>query len=180
MPFYFLALFCALASYAFIAYIVRSPFGIALQGIRENPRRMESLGFNVVAHRVSAYVMAGFIAGFDHDDENSGSDGARARSTRSSSNGSRPRRRRADPAAAARAAAEHVLALTGREFEGVVSVEQTDDGWRIGVELVETRRIPDTADILAVYEVETDHSGELCGLRRVRRYARGQLQQGGR
>ena len=62
MPFYFLALTCAVAGYAFIAYIVRSPFGIALQGIRENPRRMESLGFNVVAHRVSAYVMAGFIA----------------------------------------------------------------------------------------------------------------------
>ena len=114
------------------------------------------------------------------DDDKSGSDGTRARSSRSSSNGSRPRRRRGDPAAAARAAAEHVLALTGREFEGVVSVEQTDDGWRIGVELVETRRIPDTADILAVYEVETDHSGGLCGLRRVHRYARGQLQQGGR
>jgi hypothetical protein len=114
------------------------------------------------------------------DDESSGSDGARARSARPSSNGARPRRRRSDPAAAARAAAEQVLALTGREFEGVVSVERTDDGWRVGVELVETRRIPDTADILAVYEVETDDTGGLRGLRRVRRYARGQLQQGGR
>ena len=62
VPFYFLALACAFASYTFIAYVVRSPFGIALQGIRENPRRMASLGFNVVAHRVCAYVMAGFIA----------------------------------------------------------------------------------------------------------------------
>jgi branched-chain amino acid transport system permease protein len=62
LPFYFLTLFCALASYSFISYVVRSPFGVALQGIRENPRRMESLGFNVVAHRVAAYVVAGFIA----------------------------------------------------------------------------------------------------------------------
>ena len=62
VPFYILSLTCALAGYAFIAYIVRSPFGIALQGIRENPRRMESLGFNVVAHRVTAYVLAGLIA----------------------------------------------------------------------------------------------------------------------
>jgi branched-chain amino acid transport system permease protein len=54
LPIYFLTLACALASYVFISYIVRSPFGIALQGIRENPRRMESLGFNVVAHRVAA------------------------------------------------------------------------------------------------------------------------------
>ena len=62
LPIYFLMLVCALASYVFISYIVRSPFGIALQGIRENPRRMESLGFNVVAHRVAAYVVAGAIA----------------------------------------------------------------------------------------------------------------------
>ncbi len=62
IPFYMLALACALASYAFIAYVVRSPFGVALQGIRENPRRMESLGFNVVAHRVAAYVLAGVLA----------------------------------------------------------------------------------------------------------------------
>ena len=62
VPFYSVALVCALAGYALVAYIVRSPFGIALQGIRDNPRRMESLGFNVVAHRVAAYVIAGFIA----------------------------------------------------------------------------------------------------------------------
>jgi branched-chain amino acid transport system permease protein len=62
LPIYFLTLVCALAGYVFISYIVRSPFGIALQGIRENPRRMESLGFNVVAHRVAAYVVAGVIA----------------------------------------------------------------------------------------------------------------------
>lgn len=62
VPFYSVSLVCALAGYALVAYIVRSPFGIALQGIRENPRRMESLGFNVVAHRVAAYVIAGFIA----------------------------------------------------------------------------------------------------------------------
>jgi hypothetical protein len=115
----------------------------------------------------------------DGEDEGSTDDGADD-GTDGTRNGSGPGKGRVDAAAAARAAAAHVLALTGRDFEGVVSVERTDDGWRIGVELVETRRIPDTADILAVYEVETDDDGELRGLRRVRRYARGQLQQGGR
>ena len=47
MPFYYLALFCALAGYFFVKYLVRAPFGIALQGIRDNPRRMSALGFNV-------------------------------------------------------------------------------------------------------------------------------------
>ena len=43
-------------------YIVRAPFGMALQGIRDNPRRMAALGFNVNAHRIAAHALAGFIA----------------------------------------------------------------------------------------------------------------------
>lgn len=62
LPFYFLTLFWALAGYFFVKYVVRSPFGIALQGIRDNARRMSALGFNVVAHRVAAYAVAGLIA----------------------------------------------------------------------------------------------------------------------
>jgi branched-chain amino acid transport system permease protein len=63
VPFYFLALFCALAGYFFISWLVRTPFGIALQGVRDNPRRMNALGFNVTAHRVAAYGVAGVLAG---------------------------------------------------------------------------------------------------------------------
>jgi branched-chain amino acid transport system permease protein len=62
LPFYFLVLFWALAGYVFVRYLVRTPFGIALQGIRDNPRRMWALGFNVTAHRVAAYAVAGLIA----------------------------------------------------------------------------------------------------------------------
>jgi branched-chain amino acid transport system permease protein len=62
LPFYFLSLACALAGYGLVRWIVRAPFGIALQGIRDNPRRMNALGFHVVAHRVAAYVLAGVIA----------------------------------------------------------------------------------------------------------------------
>jgi len=63
VPFYFLTLACALAGYGIVRWVVRAPFGIALQGIRDNPRRMNALGFDVVAHRVAAYVLAGLIAG---------------------------------------------------------------------------------------------------------------------
>ena len=61
-PFYYLALACALAGYLFVVYLLRTPFGIALQGIRDNPRRMHALGFNVTAHRVAAYAVAGGLA----------------------------------------------------------------------------------------------------------------------
>jgi branched-chain amino acid transport system permease protein len=62
VPFYFVALACALAGYFLVKHLVRAPFGIALQGIRDNPRRMASLGFHVTAHRVAAYAVAGFLA----------------------------------------------------------------------------------------------------------------------
>jgi branched-chain amino acid transport system permease protein len=63
VPFYYLSLFVALLSYAAVKYIVRTPFGIALQGTRDNARRMRALGFNVAAHRVAAHALAGLLAG---------------------------------------------------------------------------------------------------------------------
>jgi len=62
MPFYYLALFWSLVGYLFVAYLLRAPFGMALQGIRDNHRRMSALGWNVTAHRVAAYAVAGIIA----------------------------------------------------------------------------------------------------------------------
>ena len=62
-PFYYLALFWSLAGYFFVKYLLRAPFGIAMQGIRDNARRMNALGFNVTAHRIAAYAAAGAMAG---------------------------------------------------------------------------------------------------------------------
>lgn len=63
--------------------------------------------------------------------------------------------------------------MTGKSPEGVTFVTRQDDGWLIGVEVVETQRIPDSSDILAVYEAELDPDTELVSYRRVRRYPRG-------
>lgn len=61
-PFYYLTLLCAVIAYLAVLYVSRAPFGLALQGVRDNARRMSALGFNVTAHRVSAFAFAGFIA----------------------------------------------------------------------------------------------------------------------
>ena len=63
MPFYFVALGARCAGYfAVVRYLSRAPFGLALQGIRDNPRRMAALGFHVTAHRVAAYAVRGLLA----------------------------------------------------------------------------------------------------------------------
>ena len=61
-PFYYLCLLVAFVSYLFVLYLKRTPFGISLQAIRDNPRRMNALGFSVKWHRIVAYTLAGFIA----------------------------------------------------------------------------------------------------------------------
>jgi branched-chain amino acid transport system permease protein len=62
MPFFYLTLGCAVICYWAVVYVSRAPFGLALQGVRDNPRRMAALGFNVTAHRVAAYTFASVIA----------------------------------------------------------------------------------------------------------------------
>lgn len=99
------------------------------------------------------------------------------RNSRPSANG----RRRADsgrpsPAQLARRASAELAELLGREPESIVSLERTEDGWCVGVEVLETRRIPDTADVLAEYEIDADEQGALLAYRRTRRYARGRVQ----
>jgi len=70
-------------------------------------------------------------------------------------------------------AARQLLELTGREAEGVTGLKKTEDGWQVEVEVVEVRRIPDTTDVLAIYQVDVDEDGQMEGYRRIRRYVRG-------
>jgi Gas vesicle synthesis protein GvpO len=66
--------------------------------------------------------------------------------------------------------------LGDMEVERVTGVEVDDDGWRVNVEVLEMRRIPDTADILAKYEVRLTSGGQFLGYRQVGRRLRGQLE----
>lgn len=59
---YYIAFGVALAAYGLMRYIVRSPFGITLQGIRDDPVRMNSLGYNVPLHRALAFGFGAFLA----------------------------------------------------------------------------------------------------------------------
>lgn len=73
-----------------------------------------------------------------------------------------------------RSARESIEALTGMESETVSSVSRGDDGsWTLHVEVVELRRIPDSASLLGSYEINLDEDGQLTGYRRLHRYERG-------
>jgi branched-chain amino acid transport system permease protein len=59
---YYAALAVSVVVYLVIRYLVRTPFGLTLQGIRDDPLRMSSLGYNVPLHRTMAFGFAGFVA----------------------------------------------------------------------------------------------------------------------
>ncbi|KJC61613.1 ABC transporter ATP-binding protein [Bradyrhizobium sp. LTSPM299] len=62
IAFYYVTLGVAAICYFAVQYVSRAPFGLALQGVRDNPRRMAALGFNTNAHRIAAYAFAAIIA----------------------------------------------------------------------------------------------------------------------
>jgi branched-chain amino acid transport system permease protein len=62
-PFFILCLLVAVAVFILLESLARSPFGKTLEGIRENERRMRSLGFPTFRYRLGAFVVAGAVAG---------------------------------------------------------------------------------------------------------------------
>ena len=61
--FYYVVLFCLLATYLFCRALVGSRFGRVVRGAKENPVRVATLGFDVYRFQLATYVIAGALAG---------------------------------------------------------------------------------------------------------------------
>ena len=61
-PLFYVSLGAALLVLVGIRYLARTPFGLALQGIRDEPTRMRALGYNVTLHRTLAFGVGALIA----------------------------------------------------------------------------------------------------------------------
>jgi Gas vesicle synthesis protein GvpO len=94
-----------------------------------------------------------------------------------SKNGSSPTRR-ISAAAAARRAREEFTELTQTPVERVTAVQRTDNGWLVTLEGLELRRIPETMDVLGIYQVELNARGQIAGWNRVTRLSRSQVEEG--
>jgi Gas vesicle synthesis protein GvpO len=75
----------------------------------------------------------------------------------------------------ARLTREQLSELTGYRADTVSSIKRDGEGWRVTVELVELKRIPDSGDLLATYEVNLDETGDVMAYARTRRYLRSEL-----
>lgn len=60
---------------------------------------------------------------------------------------------------AVRSAMDHFGDLLGREISSVIGAAPAGGGWLVTMELVERRAIPNSQDLLGVYEVQVDGGG---------------------
>lgn len=60
---YYAVLVLSVSAYLAFRAVRRTPFGMTLEGIRDDPVRMSALGFNVPLHRTLAFGLAGMVAG---------------------------------------------------------------------------------------------------------------------
>jgi Gas vesicle synthesis protein GvpO len=64
--------------------------------------------------------------------------------------------------------------VRGVDAESVSGIARTQNGWKVTLEVVELRRIPESTDVLASYAVELDGDGKFLGFERGSRYSRSQ------
>lgn len=77
----------------------------------------------------------------------------------------------------AKKAQEEFAGISNLLVEGVVGITKKEEGWVISLEVLERRAIPDTMDILGLYEVYLDPEGNLNGYERKRLRKRGDTEE---
>jgi hypothetical protein len=84
------------------------------------------------------------------------------------------------PQELAQQARRQVAEMTGLESGTVTGLGRAgDDRWVVTVEVVELERIPNTMDVMGIFEVTLSEEGNLVGLRRSGRHRRSETDHGG-
>jgi hypothetical protein len=53
------------------------------------------------------------------------------------------------------------LSMLKMKVSAITAVARSDDGWRVTAEMLERRGVPDTSDLLGVYELQLDEAGNV-------------------
>jgi len=66
--------------------------------------------------------------------------------------------------------------VLNRQPESVSLLEKTEKGWRMEVEVLERKAIPDSFDLLSVFELNLDAAGNIMSFKQIKKIRRGDLQ----
>ena len=71
-------------------------------------------------------------------------------------------------------AQQEFFRLGKKPADGVTGLSKTEEGWAVLLEALERKAIPDTMDVLGLYELHLDNEGNLLGLDRKKLRKRGE------
>jgi len=74
-------------------------------------------------------------------------------------------------------AREEFISLGKKPADGITGLSKTEEGWSILMEALERKAIPDTMDVLGLYELRLDNDGHLLSLDRKKLRKRGETQE---
>lgn len=74
-------------------------------------------------------------------------------------------------------AREEFISLGKKPADGITGLSKTEEGWSILLEALERKAIPDTMDVLGLYELHLDNDGHLLSLDRKKLRKRGETQE---
>lgn len=74
-------------------------------------------------------------------------------------------------------AQEDFARLGKATVERVTGFSKTEEGWAITLEAVERKAIPDTMDVLGLYQVRVDDKGDILGFERKKLRKRGETRE---
>jgi len=74
-------------------------------------------------------------------------------------------------------AREEFISLGKKPADGITGLSKTEEGWSILLESLERKAIPDTMDVLGLYEIRLDNEGNLLALDRKKLRKRGETQE---
>lgn len=63
-----------------------------------------------------------------------------------------------------------------KEPESVSHIEKTKEGWLVQCEVLEKKSIPETYDLLKVFEFKLDNNAKVEGFKQIRKIRRGDLE----
>lgn len=74
-------------------------------------------------------------------------------------------------------AEEELPALVHLDLCGVIGAMKKEDGWHVKIEMIERHALPDSQDLLGIYEVILDYKGTLLSYERKRVRRRNEVEE---
>ena len=63
--------------------------------------------------------------------------------------------------------------LFKKEPESISAIEKSEHGWKVQIEVLERKAIPDKFDLLKIFEFTLDANGKVLGFKQIKKIQRG-------